>query len=813
MCLEANVRKQCQMTVVTFEIDGLNCASCVARAESAIKDVSGVQAVTVNLLTAQASVTFEEPANVSALRAALDKVGKPARLITHQITIQDMTCASCVGRVEAALETVSTVVSATVNLANGTAQIESLSADPSPAIQALKQIGYRASIATDTPQLPPETSPWRNMLIAAILTLPVFILEMGGHVFPAFHHAIARTIGMQASWVVQWILTTLVLIWPGQGFYQKGVPALLRGAPDMNSLVVLGASAAYVYSTIVLLAPSLLPEQSRAVYFEAAAVIVTLILLGRFLEARAKGQTGAAIRKLIALRPDTAKVERNGDIIDLPVDEIVLGDLLHLRPGERVAVDGAVVSGESWLDESMLTGEPLPASKSTGNPVSAGTINTTGAVVYQATAVGPDTTLARIIEMVQQAQSAKLPIQNVVNKITAWFVPAVLLIAAITVGVWLVFGPDPAASYALVAGVSVLIIACPCAMGLATPTSIMVGTGRAAQKGVLFRKGDALQALQGIKVVAFDKTGTLTEGRPQVVDILPNGATGESELLSLAASLNSQSEHPIAAALLAEAQARDLTLKKAKSFVSVTGRGVRGTVGRQTVLVGNLAMMSDHDIAVDDQMRAQVESLSAQGRTAILVAKKSGVLGVVSVADPIRETARDMIKDLHQKGLRTAMISGDAVSTAKSVAAQLGIDWVVGGVLPDGKVEAVSKLASGQKIAFVGDGINDAPALAAADVGIAIGTGTDVAIETADVVLVSSDLSSVADAFQISRATMRNIKQNLFWAFGYNVLLIPVAAGVLFPVFGVLLSPALAAAAMALSSIFVVSNALRLKRA
>ncbi|MCF6444542.1 heavy metal translocating P-type ATPase [Nereida sp. MMG025] len=795
------------MTALTFEIDGLNCASCVGRAEAALQTVKGLQDINVNLVTSQARVQITSPQDVVALQSALEKAGKPARAHRYAVAIEGMSCASCVGRVEAALQAVPEVIDAQVNLAMGQAQIASLASDPKTVLDALDSIGYTASVTSDTTQAAHDDEAQtakRAAIISALLTAPVFILEMGGHVFPAFHHFIHQTIGMQTSWMIQCILTTIVLVWPGRIFYQKGVPSLMRFAPDMNALVVLGASAAYLYSLVALFIPEVLPTASRVVYFEAAAVIVTLILVGRFLEARAKGQTGAAIRALVGLRPDTAWVERDGDVIECPLDEVVLGDVVQLRPGARVAVDGRVESGESWLDESMLTGEPLPVFKHEGAKVTAGTINGTGALRYRATAIGQDTVLARIITMVSEAQGARLPIQDLVNRVTAWFVPAVLVVASLTVAAWLIWGPSPSLSYALVAGVSVLIIACPCAMGLATPTSVMVGTGRAAQKGVLFRKGDALQALQGVNIVAFDKTGTLTEGTPKVTDVVALDTVPTDEVVAFAAALEGQSEHPIARAIVEKAKGQKLP--SVTQFQSITGMGIEGYIGQDRLLVGNARLMRDKGV---DLKNAPAPSV----HTVVLVAQNDRLIGAITVADPIRESARQMIKGLKDQGLQTALISGDAIGVAQAVGAELGIDHVVADVMPDGKVAGLKDLAAGRKIAFVGDGINDAPALASADVGIAIGSGTDVAIEAADVVLMSHDLSAVQNAFAISHATLRNIRQNLIWAFGYNTLLIPVAAGVLFPFIGVLLSPALAAGAMALSSVFVVTNALRLKRA
>ncbi len=612
--------------------------------------------------------------------------------------------------------------------------------------------------------------------------------------------------------MVQFALTTTVLLGPGRSFYRKGVPALVKGVPDMNSLVALGTEASYLYTVVATFLPVLLPDVLRAVYYEAAAVIVVLILIGRTLEVRAKGRTGAAIQKLLGLRAQTARVIRDGEPEEVAIDALVLGDLVEVRPGERIAVDGAVEEGESHVDESMITGEPVPVAKGAGDAVTGGTVNGAGGFRFRVTAVGAETTLSRIIKMVEDAQGAKLPIQGLVDKIALWFVPAVLAVAAATVLAWLVLGPDPALTFALVASVSVLIIACPCAMGLATPTSIMVGTGRAAEMGVLFRKGDALQGLSSVGVVALDKTGTVTEGRPELTDLVLAEGFERADVLSLISALEARSEHPIAAVIVRAAQAEGLGSHDVSDFSSITGLGVRARVDGRDVLVGADRLLEEEGI--DPGTLVEVEAgLARRGRTALYAAIDGRVAAVIGVADPVKPASRAAIAALHAQGPRVVMITGDKRETAEAIAAETGIDAVIAGVLPDGKVAALKGLrGERRKVAFVGDGIKDAPALARADVGIAIGTGTDVAIESADVVLMSGDLRGVVNAFEVSRRTMGNIRQNLFWAFGYNVALIPVAAGALYPAFGVPLSPILTAGAMALSSVFVLTNALRLRR-
>jgi Cu+-exporting ATPase len=635
---------------------------------------------------------------------------------------------------------------------------------------------------------------------------------MGAHLIPAFHMAIAKSIGTQASWIIQFALTTIVLFGPGRHFFTKGIPALLRGAPDMNSLVSVGTGAAWSYSVVATFLPGLLPEGVRTVYFEAAAVIVVLILIGRWLEARAKGRTGAAIQALLGLRVRNARVLKDGEIVEVDIDTLRRGDTVIVRPGERIPVDGEVREGTSFVNESMITGEPDPVAKTAGATVTGGTVNGTGSLTFRASRVGADTTLAQIIRMVEEAQSAKLPIQGLVDRVTLWFVPAVMALAALTVLVWLAVGPDPALTFALVAGVSVLIIACPCAMGLATPTSIMVGTGRAAEMGVLFRKGDALQELSNVDVIALDKTGTVTEGKPALTDVIVAEGFDRDTVLAQIAAVENQSEHPIAEAIVRGARNEDIVIPTASGFRSVTGYGVAAIVQGHEIIVGADRYMIRENVEIA-AFAGTEKDLANRGKTALFAAVDGTLAAVIAVSDPIKPASRAAIAALRNRGLQIALITGDKQETAQAIAREVGIEHVVAAVLPDGKVAALDDLRTGsRKIAFVGDGINDAPALAHADVGIAIGTGTDVAIESADVVLMSGDLRGVVNAVEVSQRTMSNIRQNLVWAFGYNVALIPVAAGVLFPAFGLLLSPVFAAGAMALSSVSVLSNALRLRR-
>jgi Cu+-exporting ATPase len=739
---------------------------------------------------------------------------------TLDLEVEGMTCASCVRRVETALAKVPGVSQASVNLATRRARVTLAAegADPQALVAAIEKRGYQAQVITSENPAPAhdaaaeDAAAGRRFFLALVLTLPVFLVEMGGHLIPALHHAIQSLIDPSALAWIEFALATAVLAGPGRVFFIRGFKALWHLGPDMNTLVALGAGSAWLYSALVTIAPALFPAESRHLYFEAAAVVATLILLGRWLEARARGRAGSAIRHLIGLRPRTAWARRGGDWAELPIDALAVGDEVRVRPGEKIPVDGTVTEGESWVDESMITGEPMPVTRRAGDRLIGGTLNTRGSLVMRATQVGADTVLAHIIRLVEQAQGSKLPIQHLVDRVTGWFVPAVMGLAVLAFLVWLLWGPEPRLTHALIAGVAVLIIACPCAMGLATPISIMVATGRAAGLGIVFRQGDALQRLRSARVVAFDKTGTLTLGRPALTDVLPLGNLDRAALLAAVASVQSASEHPIAHALLESAKAEGLPLKPVDQFAALTGAGVQGRVEAHDWLLGNETLMHQQGVPVAAEIATQVQTLAAQGKTAFLAACDGQLAGVLAVADTLRPGAREAIDHLHALGLKTALITGDHEAAAQAVAGELGIDIVHAQTLPEHKAELLRALQrDAGALACVGDGINDAPALATADVGIAIGQGTDVAIESADVVLMNEDLNSVARAIALSRLTLRNIVQNLFWAFAYNVALIPVAAGALYPFTGLQLSPMLGAGAMALSSVFVVVNALRLK--
>ncbi|WP_425568464.1 heavy metal translocating P-type ATPase [Pseudaeromonas paramecii] len=808
------------MANISLPIAGMSCASCVGRVEAALAKVEGVGHVSVNLATERAEISPSGPVDRLALIQAVEQAGYQVPVGTIELMVEGMSCASCVGRVERALKAVPGVSTATVNLATERATVSGV-AGQEALVAAVAKVGYVARPLAPVARRDEEAEAnkdaerlvlKRDLLLASVLALPLLVVEMGSHLIPGLHEWVMSTLGMSLSWQLQCVLASLVLAIPGRRFYLKGLPALVRLAPDMNSLVAVGTAAAYGYSVVATFAPGLLPAGTVNVYYEAAAVIVALILLGRFLEARAKGRTSVAIKRLVGLQAKVAHVWRDGRLLDIPLDEVRLDDSVLVRPGERVPVDGEVTEGHSFVDESMITGEPIPVEKTAGSTVVGATVNQQGALTLRATAVGGQTMLAQIIRLVEQAQGAKLPIQAVVDKVTLWFVPAVMLAAALTFLIWLILGPSPALTFALVNAVAVLIIACPCAMGLATPTAIMVGTGRGAEIGVLFRKGEALQLLKDARVVALDKTGTLTEGRPVLTDLEIVAGLARNQVLAQIAAVESHSEHPIARALVASAEEAGIALPEMTAFESVTGMGVRAKVAGVRVAVGAERFMAQLGLAVDG-FADTAARLGDEGKSPLYAAIDGRLAAIMAVADPIKPSTPAAIAALHRLGLKVAMITGDNARTAQAIARQLGIDEVVAEVLPAGKVAAVRRLkATHGQLAFVGDGINDAPALAEADVGLAIGTGTEVAMESAEVVLMSGNLQGVPNAIALSKATLGNIHQNLFWAFAYNTALIPVAAGVLYPIWGVLMSPVFAAGAMALSSLFVLGNALRLRR-
>lgn len=807
-----------------FGIEGMNCASCVGRVEKAIRSVPGVLNVSVNLAMQRAQVELSEShTDVSAIVHAIRASGYEPALHMVELKIDGMSCASCAGRVERALQAVPGVFEAAVNMATEKATVRTLFGTLPPAtfIEAVGTLGYRAEEIGQAPDRADREREARERevavlkraaIVAATFTVPLFTLEMGSHFVPGLHHWLLDTVGRANLYYLFFVLATIVQFGPGWRFYSKGWPALRRGAPDMNSLVMLGASAAWGYSVVATFFPAVLPAGTVHVYFEAAAVIITLILFGRYLEAVARGRTSEAIKHLMRLQAKTARVIRGNGEMEIAIEDVSVGDTVLVRPGEKIPVDGEVLDGESYVDESMVTGEPIPSLKGKGALVVGATINKTGSFTFRTTKVGADMLLSQIVRMVEQAQGAKLPIQALVDRVTTWFVPVIITAALVTFGIWLLFGPAPALTYALVNAVAVLIIACPCAMGLATPTSIMVGTGKGAEMGILFRRGEALQTMRDAEVIAVDKTGTLTRGQPELTDFVTAEDCESDEVLRLIASAEQLSEHPIAEAIVEDAQDRGMILAEAQGFNAHPGLGISARVEGRRIEVGADRYMKrlGIDLRSYDETAAQ---LGDEGKTPLYAAIDGRLAAVLAVADPIKDSTSAAIEALHRAGLRVAMITGDNRRTAEAIARRLAIDEVVAEVLPEGKVEAIKGLQKdGRKVVFVGDGINDAPALAQADVGIAIGTGTDIAMESADVVLMSGDLRNVPNAIALSRATIRNIKQNLFWAFAYNSALIPIAAGAFYPTFGVLLSPVFAAIAMSASSVCVLGNALRLRR-
>ncbi len=745
----------------------------------------------------------------------------PAPVSAKQVVIgvQGMSCASCVRRVERAITKLPGVSAATVNLATeqASATYTPDTVSPERIANAIEAAGYKAVLPKGAEEAAGEQAHQEELarfvselVWAVVLTVPLLLLTMG----PMVWSHLGLLIPTHTRQLVELALATPVQIYSGRRFYRMGIAALRHKSPDMNTLVMLGSSAAYLYSVLAVVVPQLFPPGTAHVYFEASATIITLILLGKYLEARTKGRTSQAITKLLRLQPNTARVFRDGEEKEVPASSVVPGELVRLRPGERVPVDGIVREGDSWLDESMITGEPMPVHKEAGSEVTSGTVNGNGSFTFTATRVGANTTLAQIIRMVEQAQADKPAIQQLADQIAAVFMPVVLGLAALTVLVWLVFGPQPALGMALVAGVSVLVIACPCAMGLATPTAIMVASGRAADLGVLFRKGTAIELLAKVDTVVLDKTGTLTQGKPQLATIL-SLAEGreEGELLHLAASVEHNSEHPLAQAVVAAAEARGVSLSEARQATADPGFGIRGQVDGHDVAVGAERLLTKLGITAQPAALDRAAQLAKGGETPVFVCVDGTPVALLGVTDPPKSESAAAVASLRALGLHVIMLTGDSRNTAAAVAKKLGIDEVVAEVLPQQKAGKIADLqAQGRTVAFVGDGINDAPALAQADVGIAIGTGTDIAIEAGEVVLMRGDPMQVHTAVRLARRTLRTIKLNFVWAYGYNIVLIPLAAGVLYPFFKVLLSPMLAAAAMSTSSLFVLANSLRLKR-
>lgn len=792
---------------ISFRLEGLSCAGCVSRVEHAASSVKGVSSATASLATGFIKVSGT--ANPQDISEAIAEAGYPTHRELVLASADDLTCGGCVARLETALAAITGVDDVNVNLADKSIRLRAHSwVSRDKLSEAAKAAGYPIRFSSGSSEQSGEIAEARELgrktFIAAFVTLPVFAYEMTGHAIPAFHHWAMTLFGAQPILVAQFLLIGFVLFFPGRRFFLNGFSALRRFAPDMNTLVAIGAGSAFTFSTVTTFASDLLPEASRDVYFESAGVIITLILLGRWLEARAKRQTGTAVRGLLRLTPRTARVVFEYGDENRALEDIQVGDVIRVRPGERLAADGVIVEGQSYIDESMISGEPLPVAKSSGDSVIGGTLNAGGGLSVRVSKTGADTMLAGIIRKVQEAQSAKLPIQSIIDRITLWFVPAVLAISCVTFVVWLLAGGT--LSQAVVASVSVLIIACPCAMGLATPVSVIVGIGRAAELGALFRNGSAMQRLAEIRTIGFDKTGTLTVGQPEIRDVLPLADETETSLMKLAAAVEAGSEHPISKAVLA---ASPQTLAGTE-FQSLPGKGAVANVDGVRIWVGNRALMRSNQVDLTEAAE-WAHSREVSGGTVIFVSSDTELLGAISIGDTVKPDAKNVVSAFEEMGIRQIMLTGDAELTARKVGEEIGIKTVEAEADPEHKAKYIADLVASAPFAFVGDGINDAPALAAADVGISVGTGTDVAIETADVVLTSGRLGAILSAHGLAKATLRNIRQNLFWAFGYNVILIPVAAGALYPIWGITLSPMLAAGAMALSSVAVVTNALRLR--
>jgi Cu+-exporting ATPase len=815
--------------LVNIPVTGMTCASCVRRVERALSKREGVASASVNFAAEKATVEYD-PSETSPedLIGTIERAGYGTDVHETTFGVTGTTCASCVGQVERALKKVPGVLEATVNLASEKATVRYLAGEVEPRDleKAVEDAGYgvvregEAEASTEDAHEKEYSELRNNFLIAAALTTLILV------------GSLPMMLGVMPPIPMGWLnlgllaLATPVQFWAGWRFYRGAWGALKHGQANMNTLVAVGTSAAYLYSAAATLAPQLFAGRAE-VYFDTSALIITLILLGRLLEARAKGRTNEAVKKLAGLQAKTARVVRGGEEVDIPVEDVAAGDVVVVRPGEKIPVDGRVVRGESAVDESTITGESIPVTKRPGDEVIGATINASGSFRFRATKVGKDTALSQIIRMVEEAQGSKAPIQRLADKISGVFVPIVMALAAVTVLVWLLFGPEPVFTLALLNFVAVLIIACPCAMGLATPTSIMVGTGKGAERGVLIKGGEALEGAHKLDTIVLDKTGTLTKGEPDLTDVVVADGFPDEELLRIVASAERGSEHPLGEAIVKGARGRGLVLPDAEEFEAVTGGGVRARVEGRDVLVGNRRFLTESGVS-EDGLVPRSEELAAGGKTPMLVAVDGKPAGLVAVADVVREESREAVERLHSLGLEVAMLTGDNGRTAGAIAKELGIARVLAGVRPEDKAGEVKRLqAEGKRVGMVGDGINDAPALAQADVGVAIGTGTDVAMEAADLTLISGDLRGVARAIRLSKATVRNIKQNLFWAFAYNVALIPIAAGILYPFFAGgtvpdllrpflgeygFLNPVLAAAAMALSSVTVLGNALRLRR-
>lgn len=811
------------MSQATYPIKGMHCASCAQNVERTIKALPGVKRANVNLASEKLTVDYEQnQVNVDDMAQAVKGIGfelvKPSD--TEVFGIKGMGCASCAAKIEQATRKLPGVASANVNLATEKLNIEYNHQEltDNEIMQAVKEAGYQAFILKkdDEEKLAQEKQAaikqmWRRFVLSFVFTAPLLYLSMGhmiGLPLPGFLHPSTSPI----AFVTAQLVLTLPVLYFGRSFYLNGFKMLFKGHPNMDSLVALGTSAAFIYSLVGTFAVYQgQAEFAMHLYYESAAVILTLITLGKTFEAISKGKTSEAIKELLALAPKKAVVLKEGKEKLVDIAQVAVGDVILVKPGERIPVDGVITEGQSTVDESMLTGESMPVEKRVGDTVIGASINKTGSFQFTATKVGEDTTLSQIVQLVEEAQGTKAPIAKLADQVSAIFVPVVMSLAILAGLAWLIFGHSGLV-FALTIMISVLVIACPCALGLATPTAIMVGTGKGAQLGVLFKNGEALETAQEIQTIVLDKTGTITKGQPEVRDIQTFANFTTEEMLYLAASVEKRSEHPLAQAILQAAKEAQITLGQAFDVHTVTGQGIQAKVDEKQVLLGNEKLMQSFDIEIE-AVQTQVAQLSSQGNTVMYVASQGELIGLISVSDPVKTSSPQAIQALQKMGLEVVMLTGDNEQTAQAIAKQAGITQVISQVLPDQKSQVIQELqAQGKKVAMVGDGINDAPALAQANVGIAIGTGTDIAIESADIVLMRGDLNGVVSALRLSKATMRNIKENLFWAFAYNVLGIPVAMGVLHLFGGPLLNPMLAGAAMSFSSVSVLLNALRLKR-
>ena len=795
----------------------MSCASCAAKIEKGLSTVTGVDRATVNFATEKATIAFDpSKAKTEDFVKTIKGLGYDTGIEKVILPIQGMTCASCVEKVERALNSTAGVIRASVNFATEKAIVEYIPGQATIAElkRSVEGAGYKVlEVAEGEDILEKEEREKKRLyltlrnkvIVSALLSLIIFTGS-----FPEWFKFIPEI--LQNKFLLL-ALTLPVQFWAGKQFYKGAIAAARHLTTDMNTLIAVGTSAAFGYSVIAAFFPNFFEARGLKadVYFDTAAVIITLILLGRLLEMRAKGQTSEAIKKLIGLQAKTARIIRNGKEEDILIEDVAAGDIIIVRPGEKIPVDGVIVDGYSSVDESMITGESIPLEKKSGDEVIGATINKTGSFKFRATKVGKETALAQIIKLVQEAQGSKPPIARLADVIASYFVPAVIIISVITFIVWYMFGPEPSFTYALLNFVAVLIIACPCALGLATPTSVMVGTGKGAMNGILFRSGEALETAHKLNAVILDKTGTLTKGEPSVTDIECRGEATSPLLLFYAASAEKGSEHPLGEAIVKKAREANVKLVDAEKFNAIPGHGLEAKVQGKEILLGNLKLMRDRGIKLNG-LEKDAERLSDEGKTPMFLAVDKKAAGIIAVADTLKPDSKAAVDSLHRLGLEVIMITGDNKRTAEAIARQVGIERVLSEVLPEDKARHVKMLqAEGKKAAMVGDGINDAPALAQADIGIAIGTGTDVAMEASDITLISGDLRGIVTAIALSKATIRNIKQNLFWAFFYNISLIPVAAGILYPFFGILLDPMIAAGAMGLSSVSVVSNALRLR--